>query len=142
MPYDLEALGPDRFQELCQSLLTLEYPGIQCYPVGMADGGRDASAAILGRRDSIIFQVKFSRNPSKEQDPAKWLENAVAAELPKITKLIAKGAKSYALLTNVPGTAIPGRGTIDLTAAMLSSKISIPSQCLWRSDIERRIDSH
>ena len=142
MNYNLEAYVPDRFQELCQALLTIEYPGIQCFPVGMGDGGRDASQALDGKRDAIIFQVKSSRNPSREDDPVAWLERAIGAELETINSLILRGAKRYILMTNVPGTAIQDRGTIDRLNAILTSKISIPSQCMWRGDIERRIDSN
>ena len=42
MDYQLENLGDERFQQLCQALLVREFPDVQCFPVGMPDGGRDS----------------------------------------------------------------------------------------------------
>lgn len=42
--YLYERLGEKRFQQLCGALLLHEDPAVRLYPVGMADGGRDASA--------------------------------------------------------------------------------------------------
>jgi hypothetical protein len=61
-------------------------------------------------------------------------------ELPKIKKLIPKGASQYVLLTNIPGTAHPEVGAIDLLSTMLGSSLEIPAICWWRDDINRRLD--
>jgi hypothetical protein len=45
MPYDYESLLDEQFQQFCQALLTKEFASLQCMPVGMPDGGRDATAA-------------------------------------------------------------------------------------------------
>jgi hypothetical protein len=37
--YLYEQMTDDRFQELCQALLTVSFPGVRCFPVGQADGG-------------------------------------------------------------------------------------------------------
>src|ERR1700730_5354407 len=75
MDYLLENLGPDRFQELCQSLLLIEHPDVQCFPVSQPDGGRDAVSYIPESQTGqfIIFQVKFARRPHVEMEPHKWL---------------------------------------------------------------------
>ena len=67
MAYHFEELGDERFQQLCQAVLTREFPDLQCLPVGQPDGGRDAF--VRGRvrtriADSLIYQVKFVRDPN------------------------------------------------------------------------------
>ena len=60
MASSYEDLGAERFQELCQTLLLKQYPRLQCFPVGMPDGGRDA-AVSRRTEDGIVVQVKFRR---------------------------------------------------------------------------------
>ena len=142
MDYLIEQLGPDRFQELIQSLLLTEHPGLQCLSVGQADGGRDAY--LRGDRrptDLAIFQVKFTRRAS-ERDPVRWLTAAVHGELQKIEELKERGANRYFLATNVPGTAALDVGTVDRLDASLSELTGLPSQCWWREDVNRRLDLH
>ncbi len=143
MDYSLEQLGPERFQEVCQALLVRELPGVQCFPVGMPDGGRDALQRRLQSEPEsfIVFQVKFSRNPQGETDPHKWLAGVIAEEAPKVAKLIPKGARSYYLLTNVRGTAHADTGAIDQVSSILKEHLTIPGTCWWRDDINRRLDS-
>jgi hypothetical protein len=142
MDYQLENLGDERFQEVCQSLLVKAYPNLQCFPIGQRDGGRDAIAYIrnTGHDGFIVFQVKFVRKPNALQDAHKWLIDTVAKELPSVAKLIPKGARAYYLLTNVPGTAYPASGSIDQVHSILTSTLTLPSQCWWREDINRRLD--
>ncbi len=66
------------------------------------------------RKEFIVFQVKFVRNPFSITDAHKWLTETIADEAPKIEKLIPKGAKKYFLLTNVRGTAHLNTGSKDL----------------------------
>lgn len=143
MNYLLENLGPERFQQMCQSLLAKSFPTTQCFPVAQPDGGRDA-ISFLSRDASadsfIVFQVKFVRRPDAEKDPHRWLQGVVKEEAAKIRELIPKGATKYYLLTNVPGTAHPGAGSIDLVDQLLKNEIAIDAQCWWRDDINRRID--
>jgi hypothetical protein len=140
MSTPFEKLTPDRFQELCQALLLREYPGLQCFPVGMADGGRDAS--ILGRgMASLVFQVKFTREPTEVKTPAAWLESSIRGELSSIRRLVERGCQRYILLTNIRGTAPLDAGSIDRVQMVLDELIPVPAQCLWRDDIERRVES-
>ena len=61
--YQYEQLNGESFQQLSQSLLVKEFPGIQCLPVGQPDGGRDAIARLYEATDEstgfILYQVKF-----------------------------------------------------------------------------------
>jgi hypothetical protein len=104
--YPLENLGPDRFQQLCQSLLLSEHPDVQCFPISQSDGGRDAIRIVSeGKTNSfVVYQVKYMQKPLAESDPHKWLLSVLKQEAPKLSKLIPKGARKYYLLTNVPGT--------------------------------------
>ncbi len=143
MDYQFENLGFERFQEVCQSLLVREFPSVQCFPVGQPDGGRDAIRFLRGvsADDFIVYQVKFARRPQAIEAPHKWLVDTIEEELPKIRKLIPKGASAYYLLTNVSGTAHPDAGSIDILNGMLTTSIDIPSHCWWRDDLNRRLDN-
>lgn len=142
MDYNLENLGPEKFQEICHSLLAKEFPKTQCFPVGQRDGGRDAISYFMGDEQTgfIVFQVKFVRNPRGEKSPHEWLRKVIKDEAPKVDKLIPRGAKGYFLLTNVPGTAYPDSGSIDAVQQILTEHLDIPSQCWWRDDLNRRLD--
>src|SRR3569833_1939444 len=145
MDYLLENLGPERFQEVCQALLAKAFPKTQCFPVGQRDGGRDAIAMqhSLFDLDSdgfIVFQVKFSRKPLAEQSPHEWLLKILKEEVPKLAQLIPRGATQYFLLTNIPSTAYPKSGSIDMAQELLDHNAPIPSQCWWREDLNRRLD--
>lgn len=140
MRYDLESLGPERFQELCQALIVAVHPRAQAFPVAQPDGGRDI-VVWVGEDTQAVYQIKFVRNPLSTHEPHKWLESVVAAEAPKVARLLDRGAKEYFLVTNVPGTAHLDHGSIDRVREILRARITIPSHCWWRDDIERRIDA-
>jgi hypothetical protein len=89
MDYNLEALGDERFQKLCQALLTTSFPNVQCLPVGQPDGGRDAFARQPG--GFIVFQVKYSRNPANK-DERIAISDLIKSEKPKVDELIKRGA--------------------------------------------------
>jgi hypothetical protein len=144
MTYLYEQLSPEKFQHLCQALISAEFPNTQCLPVAQPDGGRDAvtwleRAASLSQSETIVFQVKFSR--SAERAGTDFLDEIVEQELPKIEKLKKKGMKAYYLITNVRGTAHFETGAIDRIHSTLSAALGIPAYCWWRDDLDRRIDS-
>lgn len=143
MDYLYENIGEDRFQELCQSLLSREFPQTQCFPVRQPDGGRDAIAyfphSSTGKAFAM-FQVKFVRKPQAEKEPHRWLESVIAGEVDKLKKLLPKGAKAYYLLTNVQGTAHLESGSIDRVNELLST-LPVPAYCWWRDDLNQRLDT-
>ena len=141
--YQFENLGEDRFQHLCQDLLIPEFSNVQCFPIRQQDGGRDVVSASWATLESpfIVYQVKYVRMPLAQPEPWKWLEKTMRAELPKIRNLIPKGAEQYVLMTNVPGTAPLGSGSIDKMNTFMRSTLPIPSQCWWRDDLSRRLDN-
>jgi hypothetical protein len=138
MDYNLEALGDERFQKLCQALLTTTFPNVQCLPVGQPDGGRDA----FMRQPSgfVVFQVKYSRSPGNK-DERIAISDVIASEKPKVDELIKRGATAFYLMTNVSGTSHLDRGSIDRVNSELTVAFGIPSFCWWRDDIERRIEA-
>lgn len=144
MDYHFETLSEGRFQKFCQSLLVATYPDVQCLPVGMPDGGRDAfrRKKIRGRSAKyVIFQVKFVREPFG-RDAREFIEHVVELEKDKVHELIKRGAKAYYLLTNVSGTSHLAAGTIDKVNEQLSNAFGIDCHCWWRDDLERRLDNH
>jgi hypothetical protein len=142
MDYLYENLGDERFQEFCSALIVKEFPNMQAFPVGQPDGGRDSLVYFMNspKKEFIVFQVKFVRNPKSHNDPHKWLTDIIKGEIGKIKKLIPKGAKEYYLLTNVDGTAHFEGGSKDKVNEILEKEIPIPAQCWWRDDISRRLE--
>jgi hypothetical protein len=76
-----------------------------------------------------------------ESDPHKWLIRILEAESSKVEALIPEGAEQFYLITNVPGTAHLHSGAIDKVNAILRESVSVPAQCLWRDDLNRRLDN-
>ena len=143
--YQYEHLNGESFQQLGQSLLVKEFPGLQCFPVGQSDGGRDAIVrfheAAPDKTGFILFQIKFVR---REPDPSRarqWLLRTLREELPKLRNQIGEGAKRFVLVTNVSGTSHPNVGSIDELQDLLDEHIPIPAQAWWRDDIDRRLDN-
>ncbi|HEX8127286.1 MAG TPA: hypothetical protein VF548_17050 [Allosphingosinicella sp.] len=139
MDYNYEALDEQLFQKLCQAILSAKYPRVQCLPVGQPDGGRDAVRRSKG--SSIVYQVKFSRNPGirSERDAVSSL---IASEKSKINLLVEQGAAEYHFFTNIAGTSHLGNGSIDRINEQLSDEFSIPTFCWWRDEIDRSLDAH
>jgi len=142
MDYPFENLNPEKFQEFAQALLMKEFPDLQCLPVAQPDGGRDILTYEYGAssQNFAVYQVKYVRRPLAEKDTHRWLLEIIKGEAPKISKLIAKGAKQFFLITNVPGTAHLNVGSIDQANQLLESELGIPSRCWWRDDLNRKLD--
>ncbi|MFJ6935933.1 NACHT domain-containing protein [Streptomyces sp. NPDC101132] len=143
--YDYESLGADVFQQLCQAILVAYYPDVQCFPVGMPDGGRDASSPYARVADATVYQVKFRKpTPNKLATPEemeKWATNALEGEISKVQQLASRGAKNYVLMTNAQCSSHPDTGTRDRIQSWLDERMPIQSQVWWRDDIDRRLDS-
>lgn len=140
--YLYERLGDKRFQELCNALLAAEFTGgeVRCFPVGQADGGRDAVRRHNGR--TIVYQAKWTKKPI--QSPVGWLEGAIKGEAENIKRLVTDGADEYILITSLAGTSTPGRGSMDRLEAVLaqhSNDFGIPMSCWWRADLDARVDN-
>ncbi|MER6325892.1 NACHT domain-containing protein [Streptomyces coelicoflavus] len=143
--YDYESLGAEKFQQLCQALLVKNHPDVQCFPVGMPDGGRDASSVEMRIPDAVIYQVKFRRpTPNKLATPDEicdWLEGHIASEVPKVEALAQRGAYRYVVMTNAQCSSHLDAGTRDRMQRWLDENMPIPSQVWWRDDIDRRLDA-
>lgn len=143
--YDYESLGAEKFQQLCQALLVKNNPNLQCFPVGMPDGGRDASLVETPIPDSIVYQVKFRRpTPNKLATPDEicgWLEGHIVGEIPKVDSLAQRGAHRYVVMTNAQCSSHLDVGTRDRMQRWLDDNMPIPSQVWWRDDIDRRLDA-
>lgn len=146
MDYPLEQLDPERFQKVCQALLLPEFPSARFFPVGQADGGRDAFVTLHPRARSskqlVVFQVKFARDPSEFRNLAarrQWVLDAVKEELPKIEALAQNGARHYRLITNVRGSGRRTTGSIDKLDELLAG-LPIHADGWWRDDLTSRLD--
>jgi len=146
MDYPFENLGPERFQQFAQALIAQQFPDVQCFPVGQPDGGRDAihylsQVSASGAQAFVMYQVKFVRQPQKVEGPVDWLREKIQGEAPKVQAQVGRGVAKYVLMTNLPGTAHPGAGSIDRIQEVLAESISVPSVVWWRDDLARRLDS-
>lgn len=143
MTYFLENLNPERFQLLCQAIVVAENSLVQCLPVGMPDGGRDAFS--ITKRSSpgfIVYQVKFVRNPGKISDVFNYVKGIIEGELDKVAALLKRGASGYILFINLQGTSHLDSGTIDRVNEYVAATLPIDAKIYWRDDIERRLDVH
>ena len=142
--YQYEQLNDESFQQLCQSLLIKAFPDLQCYPVGQADGGRDATVQHFRLTPAttglVVFQVKFARRDLNPSEARAWLLRTLKNELPQVQKQIDAGAKRFVLVTNVAGTGVRDVGSMDKLQALLEKHIPIPASAWWRNDIDRRLD--
>ncbi len=142
MDYHYETLNHQRFQKLSQSLIVAQFPNTQCLPVEQPDGGRDAFSFYteLNQNGLIVFQVKFSKNPSRKTG-REFIKDVIKSEKAKVEKLIQRGATQYVLITNVEGTAHLDSGSIDKVNQALSKQFGISSQVWWRDDLDRRLEN-
>lgn len=140
--YLLEQLGPDKFQELAQALILTEHKGVQCFPVGQADGGRDALSFShrSPNEPGILFQVKYIRDPQRP-DARSRVVGAIENERHKIETLLQNGSfDRYVIVTNVQGSATLQTGTIDKGDNAVAG-LPVPAEVWWRDDVNRRIDT-
>lgn len=142
MDYNYEALDEKTFQKLCQALIVAQYPNAQSMPVGQPDGGRDAFDSNPDSRNDgfTVFQVKFALDP-KSKNARDAIQALIETELPKIKRLIERGATRYVFITNVSGTSHLDVGSIDTLNQTLTHELSLPSSIWWRDDIDRRLDN-
>ncbi|MBP0615698.1 NACHT domain-containing protein [Jiella mangrovi] len=147
--YHYEILGDEKFQQLCQVLITSSFPEAQALPVGQPDGGRDSFVRhqILYNRTAAkhgkelnVFQVKFVKDPNSKTE-REMIEALIKSEAPKIERLRARGMKNYFLITNLKGTSHIDAGSIDRVNNLLSEFIGVPSYCWWRDDLDARLNA-
>ena len=147
--YPYEQLDGSRFQRLVQSLLTVENPGIQCFPLSGSDGGRDALEGLPegGKlADSIVYQVKFKEpqplgTPST-QDLYEWITGRLRRDLPAAHALKERGVTGYMVVTNLIGSGGLDSGLRDKVKEWAAQNIPLPTQFWWRDDLDARLPRH
>jgi hypothetical protein len=143
--YDLNRLGDFEFERLCQSLLK-EIIGSGTITFGDGpDGGREATfsgaAPYPSRVDrwegEWIFQVKFHDVGRIGAARARQeVLTDLRSELAKVVARYGTSCENYILITNVPLSSVPKRGTHDRIAADVAPEYleSIPHIHVWGSD--------
>jgi hypothetical protein len=147
--YPYEQLDGSRFQRLVQSLLTVENPGIQCFPLSGADGGRDGLEDLPENgklADSIVYQVKFKEpqplgTPST-QDLYEWITGRLRRDLTAVHALKERGATNYMVVTNLIGTGDLDSGLRDRVKEWATRNIPLPTKFWWRDDLDARLPRH
>lgn len=141
MDYNYESLLDERFQMFCQSLIVRQYPNLQCMPTRMPDGGRDA-ISVGSNKSALIFQVKYARNPAKVPNAADWMIEALEKEIPKVKHLQERSKiERYIVVTNMPSSSHLDAGSVDRAQKYLDDNLTIPAQCWWRDELDRRLDN-
>lgn len=121
--YDLDALGHEGFERMCQSLVQQIFgPNVNIYGAG-SDGAREATFSGKANFPSSkeqwdgewIFQVKFHNVPQIGQKKARSvLLSELEEELIKITQKYKHSCDNYILMTNVSLSPPFLRGTKDI----------------------------
>ena len=78
--------------------------------------------------------------PNKIEDVPNEIIGKLDDELPNITKQISRGAKKYVLVTNLGGSSHLDSGAMDKVREHIEPKITVPFECYWRADLNRRMD--
>jgi hypothetical protein len=131
--YRYDALGADRFQELCAALVGAEFADTRAYPTGQKDGGRDVTAE--GGR--IVFQARYTSN--RPPNLVTWVERQVKKESKNFATLRAAGCNSWRLVTNISATAAARRGEMDRVSNRLESlgnDHGLDLGVVWKSDLD------
>jgi hypothetical protein len=139
--YLYERLGDNDFQLLVNALLTERFPDYVPLPLGQSDGGRDG--VRRSGKGLLVYQVKWSA-AGREKSPVAWLDAAVRKEDANIRRQVAAGAKKYLLVTNVPSTGSPVKGTfdkLDSALAVHAKTYGIPMDGVWREAVDAMVDS-
>jgi hypothetical protein len=151
--YDLERLGAQEFERLCQSLLkaVLKAPGTITFGEG-ADGAREAT--FTGKVDypsskerwdgHWIFQVKFHDIKRVGADKARAiLLTELDSELDKICNKYKHPCDNYILLTNVRLWSAYRTGTHDKVDEIAARYEAIRHVHVWGGDeICRHLENH
>jgi hypothetical protein len=147
--YPYEQLDGRRFQRLVQTLLTTEYPGIQCLPLSGPDGGRDAiQAEQEGDKlvDALIFQVKFREaqplGVPTNRELYQWLTRQLTLESVSLDRLKERGATKYMVITNIKGTGGLDGGLRDKIKDWAEEHLPLPTTFWWRDDLDARLPLH
>jgi hypothetical protein len=82
------------------------------------------------------------KRPDFLKDATNWMKEILDGEQEKIERLVQRGAKHYRLVTNVPGTSHLDTGSIDKVNQVMAALLPIPGTCLWRDDLDRRLERH
>lgn len=124
--YDLNSLGWQKFEQLCQSLsMKIISPAVKIYSGG-TDGGRDASFSGKAPFPSIseqwdgnwIVQVKFHDMEQSSLRLRNVVVNDLRNELNKIVRNFGNSIQNYILMTNVPLTGTRASGLHDIIEAV------------------------
>lgn len=148
--YNLENLGHEEFETLCQSLVQqIIGPGAKIYGMGR-DGAREAT--FIGKANYPSTEEQWDGNwiiQSKFHDlkqGVKECRNQILTDLDsELTKIISYGHKceNYILITNVPLSGVFQKGTKDKIDAEIIPKYNIKNVHVWGADeVCRFLDSY
>jgi hypothetical protein len=141
--YLFERLGDHDFQQLVGALLSLQFSDFVPMALRQSDGGRDG---ILKTDPSsvLIYQVKWSADGALK-DPVSALDAMVKKEEKNLRELARLGVRRYVLVTSIPSTGKPGRGTYDRLDTQLeeyAKEFGLEQiSCMWRESVNAWVDN-
>jgi hypothetical protein len=138
--YDLNRIGPHKFENLCQSLaMCILGDGVTVFGGG-PDGGRDATfegtfywpptkSHVEGY---LVIQAKHKRKPTGTRGDSNWFQTQVRQELEKWRFAAARHRHPDYMIfaTNVPLSAVSGQGGIDRLQVTANKYIQAPGASL------------
>ncbi|MCU1440620.1 MAG: hypothetical protein JWP85_1617 [Rhodoglobus sp.] len=138
MAYSFEMGGAARFADLCLALIAPDHEEVQLLELGRPDSGRYGFERFPDVADKVVLQVAFE--PALESDPTASVLALLDAERPKILELERRGALRYIFATNLPRPEADPETGVDTVQAWLAVNCPVPATCLWREDVDRRLD--
>lgn len=138
MAYTYEQAGSQRFNELCIALLEPDYAQLQLIDLGPPDSSRYGFERFPDVADKVVLQVAFELDTS--EDAAARVIATLESELPKIRELDRREAQRYIFATNLARPEVRDEAGNDVVQGWLAEHCPVPALCLWRADVDRRLD--
>lgn len=132
--YRFERCSPTGFLDLGMSLLENDRSELQPLPLGRPPSGRHGFEQTPDVAGKVVVQSALA---TTRTDDADWLLGLLETELPKIQELHNRGARQYALLTSIER---PRGAPGDRVQQWLDANSPVKATCLWRDDLDRRLD--
>lgn len=140
MSYDLYKLGPDRFENLCQSLAGCIFgDGSTAFSDG-PDGGRDATFEGFFHwpptqdllEGYLVIQAKYKKKRGDARSNLDWFTRQLKLELDKwiTTRIHLKSPDYIVFATNIALSAAPKNGGYDKITQMIAEYVNTPGSSL------------
>ena len=159
--YELERLGPERFEEMVKALLEQQFRirGKLIQFSDGPDGGREATWSQPSTDDGWVkpgrqrtrkrisrewvFQAKYHAHSKSNRSAAGVLETDLSSELDKIVERHKLTCDTYVLITNVGLSGVRFRGSRDRLESLVGAKAKEMDFQIWdAADLSAMLDAN